>query len=145
MVAAGVGVLVGISLFERFGPRRLIEVYWRTINPLFRAVAGTMPGLILLETTGRRTGRSHQVPVGGRREGGTVWLVAGHASRSDYVRNITADPRVRVRVGRKWRDGTATVVLDDDTGRRAFRVNPMNGFFIRIATSDLATVRIDLD
>ena len=148
MVAfAGSALLfVGVALFQRLASHRIVRAYyWRFVNPLFGLLAGRIPGLVLLETTGRRSGWKHQIPVAGRLDGEAVWLVAGHASRADYVHNIKANPRVRVRVGRRWREGTATLDLEDDPRRRALRVNPVNGSFIRMATSDLVTVRIDLD
>ena len=37
-------------------------------------------------------------PVGGRLDGSTFWIVSEHGHRSDYVRNIAADPRVRVQI-----------------------------------------------
>ncbi len=144
-VAIALLVFFGIALFERLAPHRLVRVYWKLVNPLFRLGAGTVPGLVLLETTGRRTGRIHQVPVTARREGGVIWFVAGHARRSAYVHNIKSNPRVRVRMGGRWHEGAATVVNDDDARRRALRVNPANGLFLRMATPDVVSVRVDLD
>ncbi|MDP9069584.1 MAG: nitroreductase family deazaflavin-dependent oxidoreductase [Actinomycetota bacterium] len=145
-VAAAAILFVGIALFQRVAPHQLVRAYyWRFVNPLFRLLAGRVPGLVLLETTGRRTGNNHEVPVAGRLDGSVVWIVAGHAARADYVHNIKANPRVRVRVGGRWREGTAALDLDDDPRRRALQVNPINGSFIRMATSDLVSVRVDLD
>lgn len=145
VVAVIVLVFVGVAMMQRFAPRRFSRMYWRVANPVFRALAGRVPGLVLLETTGRRTGRIHQVPVAGRAQGNVVWLVAGHASDCDYLHNLRADPQVRVRVGGRWRDGVADVVPEDDPRSRALRVNPINGSFIRLATSDLVSVRVALD
>lgn len=54
----------------------------------------------LLETTGRRTGKARLTPVGNGLDRSTFWIVAEHGSRSDYVKNLMADPKVRVKVGR---------------------------------------------
>ena len=135
----------GIAFFERVAPRGLVRLYWRIVNPIFRLGAGRMPGLVLLETKGRRTGQPHRVPVAGRPENDRIWFVAGHGSQSSYLRNIKADPKVRVRVGGGWRTGKACVLVDDDASRRAVWVNPINGLFVRLATPDLVTVRVDLD
>jgi deazaflavin-dependent oxidoreductase (nitroreductase family) len=147
-VAVGIlVVLFGPAIFERVAPRRTLRWYWKIFNPPFRCAAGRIPGLgyVLLETTGRRTGRIHHVPVAGRLEGDVVWVVAGHARRSHYVRNIDANPRVRVRIKRRWRRGSARAVREDDARRRAFRLGPINGLFILIATADLVTIRIELE
>jgi hypothetical protein len=57
-----------------------------------------LPAFALLETTGRRSGRPRQTPVGNGLVGDTFWLVAAHGDQSDYVRNLRADPTVRVKV-----------------------------------------------
>lgn len=109
----------------------------------FRFSAGLMPGFAVIETTGRRSGLPRQTPVGGRMKGSVYWLVAGN-SRSQYIRNIEADPHVRVRVHGKWHSGTALICHDDNPRRRLFRLNPVNSFFIWLAGKDLLTVRVDL-
>lgn len=38
-----------------------------------------------------------------------MWLLAAHGHHADYVANIVADPRVRLRHGGRWYTGTATV------------------------------------
>jgi deazaflavin-dependent oxidoreductase (nitroreductase family) len=82
--------------------------------------------------------------VGGALRGASYWLVAGDARHSQYVKNITADPRVRVKVHGRWRTGTAVVCTDDDAGKRLLRLNPLNSVFVAIAGRDPVTVRIDL-
>jgi deazaflavin-dependent oxidoreductase (nitroreductase family) len=53
------------------------------------------------------------VPIGNGLRGDTFWIVTEHGYHADYVRNIRADPRVRVKVGRTWFEGTAHI-LDED-------------------------------
>jgi deazaflavin-dependent oxidoreductase (nitroreductase family) len=54
-----------------------------------------------LATTGRRTGRPHEIEIwyaasaGGR----TLYLLAGGGGSSDWVRNLAADPVCSVRIG----------------------------------------------
>ncbi|MDP9391910.1 MAG: nitroreductase family deazaflavin-dependent oxidoreductase [Actinomycetota bacterium] len=57
-------------------------------------------------------------PVGNGTDGDTFWIVAEHGRSAAYVRNIEADPRVRVKVGRQWRSGTAALLPGDDPGER---------------------------
>ena len=47
------------------------------------------------------------------------WLVAEHGLRCDDVKNLVASPQIEIKVGRRWRRGTATLVPDDATGRLA--------------------------
>ncbi|MGV9293183.1 nitroreductase family deazaflavin-dependent oxidoreductase [Amycolatopsis sp. NPDC003676] len=55
-------------------------------------------GLRVLETTGRRSGRIRQTPLGVLRLGGGRYLVSPDANR-DWVRNLAAAPACRVRAG----------------------------------------------
>jgi deazaflavin-dependent oxidoreductase (nitroreductase family) len=121
----------------------------RLLNPLVRAAARVglpLPGYVLLETTGRRSRQPRQVPVGKARQGDTLWVVAEHGLRAGYVKNIQADPRVRVRIGRRWRTGTAQVLSDDDWRERQRRIpNKFNSAVVRAMGTEQVTVRVDLD
>jgi deazaflavin-dependent oxidoreductase (nitroreductase family) len=121
----------------------------KLLNPLVRAAARAglpLPTVVLLETTGRRSGQPRRVPVGKALEGDTLWVVAEHGRRSGYVRNIEADPRVRVRVGRRWRTGTAHVLTGDDWRERQRRMpNRLNSAVVRAVGTEHVTVRVDLD
>jgi deazaflavin-dependent oxidoreductase (nitroreductase family) len=99
----------------------------------------------LLETVGRSTGRPHQTCVGNGLITDTFWVIAAHGQQADWVRNIIKEPRVRVLVNRRWRNGTATAMPEDDPGTRSrtlpYRWDAAVGR--AIATTPL-TVRIDL-
>jgi deazaflavin-dependent oxidoreductase (nitroreductase family) len=121
----------------------------KLVNPLVRAAARLgvpLPMVVILETRGRRSGRLRRIPVGKAIEGDTLWIVAEHGLRASYVRNIQADPRVRVRVGRRWRSGTARVLADDDWRARQRRMsNKVNSVTVRLMGTEHVTVRVDLD
>ena len=52
---------------------------WRVMNPMARRLAGIAPWWVVLETTGRRSGRPRQVPLArGPVSGNTTWLIAVH-------------------------------------------------------------------
>jgi deazaflavin-dependent oxidoreductase (nitroreductase family) len=84
--------------------------------------------------------------VGNGLAGDTFWLVAAHGEQADYVRNLRADPRVRVRVAGRWRAGTAVVLRGDDVLARSrtlpYRWDAAIG---RLMASTPMTIRIDLD
>ena len=62
------------------------------------------------------------------------------------MRNIEADPHVRVRVGRRWRSGTARVLPGDDWRERQRRIpNKVNSAMVRAMGTEHVTVRVDLD
>ncbi|GAA3499858.1 nitroreductase family deazaflavin-dependent oxidoreductase [Streptomyces prasinosporus] len=113
----------------------------RRINPLLHR----LPLQTLLETTGRVSGLPRRTPVGGRRVGDCFWLVSEFGERSQYVRNIRADPRVRVRIRGRWHTGTARLLPDDDPVARLRTLPRLNGAAVRAFGAGLLTVRVDLD
>jgi deazaflavin-dependent oxidoreductase (nitroreductase family) len=119
------------------------------LNPAVRglfALGLFPPTHVLLETTGRRTGRPRQNPVGNGLDGDTLWIVTEYGHSANYVRNLEANPRVRVKIGRRWRRGTATILPDDDPRARLDRIGRrLNGFMVRAVGTDLLTIRVDLD
>ncbi|MFI9616943.1 nitroreductase/quinone reductase family protein [Streptomyces sp. NPDC052023] len=111
------------------------------LNPVLRRV----PLQTLLETTGRVSGLPRRTPVGGRRVGDSFWLVSEFGDRSQYVRNIRVDPKVRVRLGGRWYEGTAHLVPDDDPQARLRALPRMNSSAVRAIGTNLLTVRVDLE
>jgi deazaflavin-dependent oxidoreductase (nitroreductase family) len=100
----------------------------------------------LLETTGRRSGRLRHTPVGNGLIGDTFWLVAAHGEQADYVRNLLAHPRVRVKVRGGWRTGTAQVVAGDDVEARSKTLPyQWDAALGRLMATTPITIRIDLD
>ncbi len=138
----------------------------RVIHPLQRCVVNPIvmlahnlgippPGDALLETTGRRTGRPVRTPVCDGLDGEVFWLVAQRGHRADWVKNIAAYPRVRVKVrtgsGVVWRAGTAQILDADNPRERQRRIGEGNlarrlciSASAAMATDPL-TVRVDLD
>ncbi|HEY1357583.1 MAG TPA: nitroreductase/quinone reductase family protein [Thermoleophilaceae bacterium] len=121
----------------------------RLLNPVLKAAANAgipLPLVVILETTGRKSGLPRRNPVGKSIVGDTLWIVAEHGRRAGYVRNISVNPRVRVKVGRRWRSGTAHLLPDDDPRERQRRIpNKINSASVRAMGTDLLTLRVDLD
>jgi deazaflavin-dependent oxidoreductase (nitroreductase family) len=137
---------IATALYERLAPRRSVRGFRNLVgNPLSRPSAGVTPGWAVIETIGRRSGLPRQVPVGGRLRGDSFWLVAADGPKAQYVRNIEADPHIRLRVHGRWRTGTAHVLPDDNPRWRLLRLNPANSLFIWVAGVDLLTIRVDLE
>jgi deazaflavin-dependent oxidoreductase (nitroreductase family) len=130
----------------------------RLVNPIVRLAWDLklpIPGDALLETTGRRTGRPRHTPVCDGLDDEVFWLVSQRGRHADWVRNLEADPHVRVKVRggprARWRTGTAQI-LDGDDPRERRRILARGHLARRLCvctsktmdTSPL-TVRIDLD
>ena len=122
--------------------RRRVGFFHRHIaNPITR----WLPTHVLLETTGRISGKPRRTPIGGRLDGAAFWLVSDHGEASDYVRNIKANNRVRIRIRGRWRTGTASLLPDDDPHARLATLPRVNSSMVRALGTDLLTVRVDLD
>jgi deazaflavin-dependent oxidoreductase (nitroreductase family) len=132
------------SVLEKYG-----------VNPVMRAAlrAGVAPrSFALIETSGRRTGLPRHTPIGGHLEGSSYWFVAEHGVDSDYVKNLLANPQVRLKLRRRWLRGTATLLPGDDglaRRRRLDRANKLagriDGAIFRAGATQPTTIRVDLD
>jgi len=120
----------------------------KVVNPIVRAAARAgipLPLVVILETRGRKSGQPRRVPVGKAITGDKLWIVAEHGRKAAYVKNIEADPHVRVRVGRKWRSGIAQILWDDDwRERQRMLPNKLNSATVRLMGTEHLTIRIDL-
>jgi deazaflavin-dependent oxidoreductase (nitroreductase family) len=138
--------------------RVLQPLQQHVVNPIVRLTWDLklpIPGDALLETTGRRTGRLRHTPVCDGLDGDTFWLVSQRGRQADWVRNLEANPHVRVKVRggprANWRTGTAHI-LDGDDPRERQRILAQGNLarWLCVCTSkpmntSPLTVRIDLD
>jgi deazaflavin-dependent oxidoreductase (nitroreductase family) len=72
-----------------------------------------------LTTRGRVTGEPHEIEIWFALDDGTLYMLAGAAADSDWVRNLQADPAVTVRVRDVTFQATARVIADPTEDRRA--------------------------
>ena len=94
-------------------------------------------------------------PVGNGLVGRQFWIVAEHGQKAGYIRNIMANPRVRLklrdRLRVRWYTGTAHLLSEDDAReRQRWLANQLpssasNAAAVRFFGTQLVTVRIDLD
>ncbi len=127
--------------------RRVRSVQRYLLNPpmKLRAWLGLSRVQVLLETKGRRSGRARRTVVGLHREGTRGWIVAEQGRHAAYVRNLEAEPSVRVRLGRRWVTGRARVLDDDDVDERLADFPAAHRAAVRRFGTDLVTIQIDLD
>jgi deazaflavin-dependent oxidoreductase (nitroreductase family) len=119
---------------------RLTKIFQKNVaNPMMRL----MPFQTLLETTGRKSGQPRRTPLGGRRVGDQFWFVSEFGDKSQYVKNIKANPAVRVRLNGRWHDGTARLMPDDDPSERLQSLPQFNSFGVRTFGTNLLTIRVD--
>lgn len=130
-----------MSRYHELKYRAVTSFQRRIGNPL----TSRLPAQTLLETVGRKSGRPRRTPVGGRRIADEFWMVSEYGERSQYVRNIKADPRVRVRIRGRWHAGTAHLMPQDDARARLRTLPRLNSLAVRSVGTTLLTVRVDLD
>jgi deazaflavin-dependent oxidoreductase (nitroreductase family) len=101
----------------------IAEINRRTIEQ-FRA-GGEIPGmhrdrLLLLTTTGRRSGERRTTPMMFHRDGDRLLLIAsnmGAPRHPDWYLNLEADPHVTVEVGDETYDATAVPSIGEERER----------------------------
>ncbi|MBO0853673.1 MAG: nitroreductase family deazaflavin-dependent oxidoreductase, partial [Nocardia sp.] len=77
--------------------------------------------------------------------GDSYWLVAEFGRDAQFVRNIMANPRVRIQIRGIWHTGTAVLLDEDDPRARLRQLPRLNSAVVRTLGSNLLTVRVDLD
>jgi deazaflavin-dependent oxidoreductase (nitroreductase family) len=135
----------------------MARIQTSVVNPLVRLAFRfgiPDPGDALLETTARRTGKRRLTPVCDGLEGDAFWLLAQRGRHAVWVRDIEADPAVRVQLRSRrpteWRSGTAHILDDDDPGERRrilSRGKPWRRLCLDTSAAmdvEPVTVRIDL-
>ena len=68
--------------------------------------------ILLLTTTGRKSGMKRVTPLQYEKIGNDYYLGAARGLKADWVRNIQVNPCVDVRVGAKQFEGQAEVITD---------------------------------
>jgi deazaflavin-dependent oxidoreductase (nitroreductase family) len=63
-----------------------------------------------LTTTGRVSGKPHEIEIWFGIQDDCLYLLSGGGDGSDWVRNLRADPKVRVRIAKQTFAGTARIL-----------------------------------
>ena len=110
------------------------RLFWRLvrIGPRLAYALGLGPLIgmfvLLLTTYGRRSGRPRVTPLVYEQQGDTILVASARGHSADWLRNIQANPKVHVRVGRREFHGLAQVTVDPeriaDYLERQIRRNP---------------------
>ena len=100
-----------------FIARSLRTPHWFLIR-LFRRYFETAPGWVIMTTRGRKTGLPREVLLPCERSGDSILVISTFHWRSDWIRNIRADPRVEVTCA-GWRLPARAEIVDDPATKRA--------------------------
>ena len=88
-------------------PSQLIKFLYRTG---LAALIGRL--VLLLTTTGRKTGLARVTPLQYEELEGALYVGSARGARADWFRNIVADPRVHVRIKSREFEAVAEPVTD---------------------------------
>jgi deazaflavin-dependent oxidoreductase (nitroreductase family) len=120
---------LGFKYFNRF-----MLLMWR----LGLGTYGNRPdwggSIMVITHTGRKSGLKRRTPVNYALIDGEVYCTAGFGTKSDWYRNILADPQVEVWLPEGWYAGIAEDV--SDSAERAFIMRQVligSGFAARVA------------
>jgi len=99
--------------------RAVFRVFNKFMVAMFRLGLGPYAGgnpytgyIMVLTTTGRRTGLPRRTPVNYAQGEGEVYCLVGFGQSSHWYRNVLANPNVQVWVGREGWSGRAEVMTD---------------------------------
>jgi len=65
-------------------------------------------------TTGRITGKPHEIEIWFGLNDKTVYLLSGGMDKSDWVKNLLKNPSVTVRIAKRKFKATARIVADEE-------------------------------
>lgn len=120
----------------------VVLLFWRIVNPLTRPLAGFAPWWVLVETQGRRTGKTRRTPLAaGPRQADGMVVIAVHGRSSGWVLNAEANPDVRIRHNGRWRQTRAEILPWDPELVRTFNFYARSG--PKVTAKDPVLVRFN--
>ena len=97
---------------------RAIRPIQGAIVRLFRRYFERAPGWVLLTTTGRNSGLPREVLLPCERTRDLLLVISTYGRRSNWMRNLERDPRVRITAA-GWVIAATAEVVDDLAAKRA--------------------------
>jgi deazaflavin-dependent oxidoreductase (nitroreductase family) len=106
---------------------RVLRLVQQGLIRVFRRYFVQAPGWVLLTTTGRKSGLPREVLLPCERWADALLVISTYGTRSDWIRNIRRDPRVRVTCAGWVLEAVAQIVDDPDARRALVSAHP---FFV---------------
>jgi len=99
------------------------------VEPVVRAGCGSPglwpTGLVVVETRGEKTGRPHRVPLMATVWDGCVFVSTVRGQRSQWARNLAADPAARYWLSGRERQGRALLFASGAPAPATDRLPPL--------------------
>jgi deazaflavin-dependent oxidoreductase (nitroreductase family) len=99
-----------ISAFKALNRWFMVPAHHAGLGPWVSTPVGGW--ILLLRVRGRKSGIMRETPLNYVIADGAAWIMAGFGLRTEWYRNLLADPSVEVRLPGRGFDGTAEEVLD---------------------------------
>lgn len=81
--------------------------------------------LMVITTTGRKTGKKHSIPIGYVYDGDTI-IVLSSANPSNWFRNVLANGEATLEIKREKIDMRGELVTDETERQRIFEIHKQN-------------------
>lgn len=108
------------QLFKKFNHFMLLV--WRLgLGKWLNAWPSVGGRIMVISHTGRKTGKKRRTPVNYNVVEGEIYCTAGFGSKSDWYRNVMADPRIEIWLPGGWWAGTAEDVSDHENRTELMR------------------------
>ena len=108
------------QLFKKFN--HFMMFVWRLGLGKWLNVWPSVGGRIMVIThTGRKTGKKRRTPLNYNTVEGEIYCTAGFGSKSDWYRNVMADPRIELWLPDGWWAGTAEDAGDHENRTEIMR------------------------
>jgi deazaflavin-dependent oxidoreductase (nitroreductase family) len=103
---------------------RALRAPQNAVVRVFRRYFESAPGWVLLTTTGRKTGLRREVLLPCERYSDGLIVISTYGWRSNWIRNISHQPEVRVTCGGWVLSGRAEIVVDPQRKLALISANP---------------------
>lgn len=129
-------------------PRGLSRIFYRFPIMLYRMGLGSLMGkrMLLLEHMGRKSGKKRRAVLEIIRHDPTVgvfYVVSGFGKRSDWIRNVEANPDVRINVAGKSSPAIAALLNQERTAAEILDYAERNPKLIRVLADRLLGYKLD--
>jgi deazaflavin-dependent oxidoreductase (nitroreductase family) len=113
-----------------FGKSKTFHRIGHVTNTPAWKVFPTPSGLALVTVIGRKTGKPRQRAMRVVRDGDRAYAVALLGEKSDWVRNVQAHARVRIKLGSKTHNATARILEGEGERARVAEIyRPIAGWY----------------
>jgi len=133
------------------------NLIWRVMGRMnqrmasnYRRGIGPRQVVLLLTTTGRKSGLPRVTPLQYEQDGEVFYVASARGIQADWFRNVQANPQVQVQVGERYLCGVAEAVTNpqriaDFLALRLKRHPLMIGMLMRLEGLPLRYTRQDLE